>query len=90
MFDDVATQKKTPDDEVVRLCTVIGLLPAKKDKDERSKLKDLERTVQTLEMDKIFLEKEKCILTERTDRSDECNSKYEHSLRDAVVKSKIS
>ena len=93
MFDDVAAQKNTLDDEVIRLRSVIEQKQkeadsfAKKDKDERSKLKDLERTVQTLEMDKTFLEKEKCILTERTERSDECNNKYNHSLRDAVVKS---
>ncbi len=89
-FDDLSSQNKDMGKDIERLRILID----KQQKEIESKsrenmeikrnMKDVERKIHSLQMDKAFMEKEKYILLQRAETAEERSKNIESTLRDAV------
>ena len=92
MFDDTAEKNRRLSDEVNRLRVAMEQTLvetesfATRDSEAQATIKDLQRTTQSFGMEKTFLEKEKCMLVERAERSEDAAKILETSLQDTVSK----
>lgn len=92
MFDDTLQKNKSLRDEVNRMRGAMEHKEAElgfftnRDSDAQATIKNLERKTQSLDMEKSFMEKEKCILLERTERVEEATKGLERLLQNAVAK----
>jgi hypothetical protein len=91
-FDDLTSQNQDLINETKRLRTIIDQRRVDSEKIikenicYKDKVKDLNRKVQVLEMDKSFMEKEKCMLLQRVETDEERTKSIESALRDATLK----
>lgn len=91
-YDDLINQNQQLREEAARL----RILTDQKQKDVldtkseyaniKMKMKELERKVQGLEIDKSFMEKEKLILTKRAEKAEEETKNTQAALRDATIR----
>lgn len=91
-FDDLLSLNQNMKDETVRLRTLVDQKQKEVEctkecfTNMKIKLKDTEKKIQSLEMDKSFLNKEKCILVQRTEKTEERCKQHLSDLREATIR----